>query len=69
MMELSTPRKSGSLGYGGSDALCDGRGRAQQRGSNSTVEIDTSDTIDYVRVATLQNTTASELIAENWIFS
>ena len=36
---------------------------------DTIVEIDTSGASDYVRVATLQSVTATELIADNWIFS
>lgn len=58
-----------AVGYGGSDALGDGRVRAQQSGGDTIVEIDTSGASDYVRVATLQSVTATELVADNWIFS
>ena len=58
-----------AVGYGGSDALGDGRVRAQQSGADTIVEIDTSGSSDYARIATLQNVTATELIADNWIFS
>ena len=58
-----------AVGYGGSDALGDGHVRAQQNGGDTNVEIDTSGASDYVRVARLQSVIATELIADNWIFS
>ena len=58
-----------AVGYGGADALGDGRVRAQQNGGDTIVEIDTSGASDYVRVATLQGVTATELVTDNWIFS
>ena len=58
-----------AVGYGGVDALGDSRVRAQQSGSDTIVEIDTSGAGAYSTVATLQNVTATELVADNWIFS
>jgi Ca2+-binding RTX toxin-like protein len=58
-----------AVGYGGADALGDGWVRAQQSGLDTIVEIDTTGGSDYVRIATLQNVTATEITADNWIFS
>ena len=58
-----------AVGYSGSDALGDGRVRAQQSGSDTIVEIDTSGSSDYVRIATLQNVDAVDITVDNWIFS
>ena len=58
-----------AVGYGGVDALGDGRVRALQSGADTIVEIDTSGSGDFARIATLQNVTATEITADNWIFS
>ena len=46
-----------------------GRVRTQQSSADVIVEIDTSGSSDHLRVATFQNLNASELVADNWIFS
>mgnify|MGYP003677756178 FL=1 len=58
-----------AVGYGGVDALGDGRVRAQQSGGDTVIEIDTSGSNDFALVATLQSVTASEVVADNWILS
>lgn len=58
-----------AVGYGGADALGDGRVRALQSGADTIVEIDTSGSSDFVRIATLENVTATEITADNWLFS
>ena len=58
-----------AVGYGGADALGDGRVRALQSGSDTVVEIDTTGSSDFVLVATLQNVTATEITVDNWLFS
>ena len=58
-----------AVGYSGSDALGDGRIRALQSGADTVVEIDTSGSSDYVRVATLENITVGDITVDNWIFS
>lgn len=58
-----------AVGYGGGDALGDGRVRAIQNASDTLIQIDTTGSNDYATVATLQSVTATEVIADNWIFS
>ena len=58
-----------AVGYGGADALGDGRARAVQSGSDTLVQIDTTGSSDYSTVATLQSIDAVDLTVDNWIFS
>jgi serralysin len=58
-----------AVGYGGGDALGDGRVRAQQSAADTIVEIDTSGSGDFARIATLQNITATDITVDNWVFS
>lgn len=58
-----------AVGYGGSDALGDGRVRAVQNGGDTLVQIDTSGSSDYSTVATLQSVNQVDITVDNWVFS
>jgi len=58
-----------AVGYGGSDALGDGRVRAIQSSSDTLVQIDTTGSSDYSTIVTLQGINQGDLTVDNWIFS
>lgn len=58
-----------AVGYGGVDALGDGRVRAIQSTTDTLIQIDTTGSSDYSTVATLQNITATDVVADNWLLS
>ena len=58
-----------AVGYGGSDAIGDGRVRAVQSSADTLIQIDTSGSNDYSTIVTLQGISQGDITVDNWIFS